>query len=77
MRVPVVSVIADLAALQFWAHPDIDLRLITEEESTPEVRSVAPDTEIACVRGLTSPSFEHPGRPGPGAPLARPFRRGP
>ena len=60
IRVPVVSVITDLAALQFWAHPDIDLHLITEEESTAEVRTIAPRTDIACVRGLTSPAFEQP-----------------
>ena len=63
IAVPVVSAITDLAALRYWAHPDVDVHLITEAESAPEVRSIAPRTRIACVRGLTAPEFEHPVEP--------------
>jgi processive 1,2-diacylglycerol beta-glucosyltransferase len=60
VRVPVVSAITDLAALRYWAHPAVDLHLITHPESAEEVRAIAPASEIACVRGLTDPSFYAP-----------------
>lgn len=60
VQVPVVSAITDLAGLRFWAHPDVDVHLITEAESEPEVRSIAPRSRIVCVRGLTAPEFDHP-----------------
>jgi processive 1,2-diacylglycerol beta-glucosyltransferase len=55
--VPVVSAITDLAALRYWAHPGVDLHLITHPESADEVREIAPASEIACVRGLTDERF--------------------
>jgi processive 1,2-diacylglycerol beta-glucosyltransferase len=58
--VPVVSAITDLAALHLWAQPAVDLHLITHEESTDEVRAIAPRSRIAWVRGLTDPRFEQP-----------------
>jgi UDP-N-acetylglucosamine:LPS N-acetylglucosamine transferase len=60
LSVPVVSAITDLSALWFWASPGVDLHLITHEESTDEVRGIAPDSRIAWVRGLTSPKFDEP-----------------
>ncbi len=63
LAVPVVSAITDLAALRYWAHPDVDVHLITEAESAPEVRAIAPRTRIVCVRGLTAPEFEQPVEP--------------
>jgi processive 1,2-diacylglycerol beta-glucosyltransferase len=54
---PVVSAITDLAALRFWAHPGVDLHLITHPESEDEVREIAPESSIACVRGLTDERF--------------------
>jgi UDP-N-acetylglucosamine:LPS N-acetylglucosamine transferase len=60
---PVVSAITDLAALRFWAHPGVDLHLITHPESAEEVREVAPGSEVRCVRGLTDERFyAHRGR---------------
>jgi UDP-N-acetylglucosamine:LPS N-acetylglucosamine transferase len=53
--VPTVSAITDLAALRYWAHPGVDLHLITHPESTPEVRGIAPRSRVEWVRGLTSP----------------------
>src|SRR5205814_7862330 len=55
--VPVVSAITDLAALRYWAHPGVDLHLITHPESAEEVAEIASATEVACVRGLTDPRF--------------------
>src|ERR671931_2031837 len=57
LEAPVVSAITDLAALRFWAHPGVDLHLVTHPESSGEVRSIAPASRIACTSGLTSPDF--------------------
>ena len=57
---PVVSAITDLAALRFWAHPGVDLHLITHPESAEEVRQIAPGTDVRCVRGLTDERFYEP-----------------
>ena len=52
---PAVSAITDLAALRHWAHPGIDLHLITHPASEPEARAIAgPGTRIEAVHGLTS-----------------------
>jgi UDP-N-acetylglucosamine:LPS N-acetylglucosamine transferase len=58
LRVPTVSAVTDLAALGPWAHPDVDLHLITHPESLDEVRAIAPHSRIVAVRGLTSPGFD-------------------
>jgi len=63
IRVPVVSAVTDLAALRHWAHPDVDLHLLTHEESIQEVRALAGPVATACVRGLTSPEFDFPRDP--------------
>lgn len=55
--VPVVSAITDLAALRYWAHPGVDLHLITHPESAEEVEEIAPGTDVRCVRGLTDERF--------------------
>ena len=60
IAVPVASAITDLAALNLWAHPGIDLHLITHEESTAEVHAIAGASRIVHVRGLTDPRFEQP-----------------
>ena len=60
LRAPVCSAITDLAALRYWAHPDVDLHLITHPESTAEVRAIAPRSRIEWVRGLTSPGCLDP-----------------
>jgi processive 1,2-diacylglycerol beta-glucosyltransferase len=57
---PVVSAITDLAALRYWAHPGVDLHLITHPESEQEVREIAPDSEILCARGMTDRRFYEP-----------------
>ncbi len=60
IEAPVVSAITDLAALRFWAHPGVDLHLITHPESAEEVRQIAPGTDVRCVRGLTDERFYSP-----------------
>jgi UDP-N-acetylglucosamine:LPS N-acetylglucosamine transferase len=60
LDVTVVSAITDLAALRYWAHPGVDLHLITHPESEAEVEEIAPGTEIVCVRSLTDPRFYEP-----------------
>jgi processive 1,2-diacylglycerol beta-glucosyltransferase len=65
LAIPCVAAITDLAALRFWACRGIDLHLVTQAESIPEVRAIAgPATEIRQVRGLSDPRFasELPGR---------------
>jgi processive 1,2-diacylglycerol beta-glucosyltransferase len=57
LGVPVVSAITDLAALRFWAHPGVDLHLVTHPESIAEVRAIAPGSRVVCTSGLTSPDF--------------------
>ena len=60
VSVPVVSAITDLAALRLWAHPGVDLHLITHAESTEEVRAIAPASRIVWARGMTAPEFDAP-----------------
>jgi UDP-N-acetylglucosamine:LPS N-acetylglucosamine transferase len=60
LKVPVVSAITDLAELRYWAMPDVDLHLVTHEESIPEVRRIAPRSAVRWVRGLTSQGFTEP-----------------
>src|SRR5215208_659663 len=61
LEVPVVAAITDLAALRFWAHPGVDLHLVTQSESIPEVRAiVGRRAEVIQVRGLNDPRFADP-----------------
>jgi UDP-N-acetylglucosamine:LPS N-acetylglucosamine transferase len=61
LDVPVVSAITDLASLRFWAHPGVDLHLVTHPESIEEVRQVAGiGTEVVAVRGLHDSAFLDP-----------------
>lgn len=61
IRVPVVASITDIAALQFWAAPGIDLHLVSYPESEAEVRRIAgPVTRVESVNGMTRPEFLAP-----------------
>jgi processive 1,2-diacylglycerol beta-glucosyltransferase len=61
LAAPVVSAITDLAALNYWAHPGVDLHLVTHPESEPEVRAIAgPAARIVSVHGLTDLRFTNP-----------------
>ena len=55
LQSPAVSAITDLAALRHWAHPGIDLHLITHPAAASEARAIAgPGARIEAVHGLTS-----------------------
>jgi processive 1,2-diacylglycerol beta-glucosyltransferase len=58
LEIPVCAAITDLAALDYWASPGIDVHLVTHPESIPEVRRIAgAATEIHCVHGFSRPEF--------------------
>ena len=58
LALPVVSAITDLASLHWWAHPAVDLHLVTHPESIAEVQSIAgPRAAVRAVRGLNDPAF--------------------
>ena len=54
-RGPVHSSITDLAGLQFWAHPGIDLHFVTHPESVAEVERIAGPGSVAWLRPPISP----------------------
>ena len=60
VHIPVVSAITDLSALRMWACRGVDVHLITHQESTDEVRTIAPESRIVWARGMTSRAFEQP-----------------
>ena len=60
LDLPLASAITDLAALRYWAHPDVDLHLVTHPESVDEVRELAPRSQIVPARGMNSPEFVEP-----------------
>jgi processive 1,2-diacylglycerol beta-glucosyltransferase len=64
LTVPCASAITDLAALRYWAHPGIDLYLITHAESRAEALQLAgPGADVRRVRGLVRPQLEDPPAP--------------
>lgn len=58
--VPVVAAVTDLASLPMWAHPGVDLHLVTHPESFAEVQALAPGTDVVAVRGFNPAGFESP-----------------
>ncbi|MEA2170380.1 MAG: processive 1,2-diacylglycerol beta-glucosyltransferase [Solirubrobacteraceae bacterium] len=61
LQIPTVAAITDLASLQMWAHPGIDLHLMTHPESMREVRAIAGrGADIVAVRGFNPAGFEQP-----------------
>ena len=61
VQVGCVGAITDLAALHWWAHPGLDVHLITHAQSREEVERIAgPGADIRQVRGFTRPEFEPP-----------------
>ena len=57
LKVPCYSSITDLAGLQFWAHPGIDLHFITHPESAEEVEKIAGPGSVRWAKPPTSPAF--------------------
>jgi UDP-glucose 4-epimerase len=57
LKVPCYSSITDLAGLEFWAHPGIDLHFITHPESAEEVEAIAGPGSVRWAKPPTSSSF--------------------
>ncbi|MGZ4313266.1 MAG: MGDG synthase family glycosyltransferase, partial [Solirubrobacteraceae bacterium] len=57
LDVPCYSSITDLAGLQFWAHPGIDMHFITHPESTEEVEKIAGPGSVRWAKPPTAPAF--------------------
>lgn len=58
---PVISAITDLSSLWWWAHPGVDVHLVTHPESDAEVREIAgADAVVEPVRGLNDPAWAVP-----------------
>jgi UDP-glucose 4-epimerase len=57
LKVPCYSSITDLAGLQFWAHPGIDLHFITHPESAEEVEKIAGPDSVRWAKPPTAPAF--------------------
>ena len=57
LDVPCYSSITDLAGLQFWAHPGIDLHFVTHPESIEEVEQIAGPGSARWAKPPTSPAF--------------------
>src|ERR1017187_2436182 len=57
LKVPCYSSITDLAGLQFWAHPGIDLHFVTRPESVEEVEKIAGPGSVRWAKPPTSPAF--------------------
>ncbi len=61
LAIPLVSAITDLAALRYWAHPGVDVHLITHPESAEEVRAIAgAHARVVAARGMNDPRFATP-----------------
>jgi processive 1,2-diacylglycerol beta-glucosyltransferase len=57
LDVPVCSSISDPAGLHYWAHPGIDVHLLSWAESRAEVDRIAGPGRAVAVRPLVDPRF--------------------
>jgi len=57
LNVPCYSSITDLAGLQFWASPGIDLHFVTHPESAEEVEQIAGAGSVRWAKPPTTPAF--------------------
>lgn len=60
LAVPVCSSISDPAGLYYWAHPGIDLHLLSWPDALAEVDRIAGPGKAAVVRPLIDPRFSAP-----------------
>lgn len=60
LDVPVCSSISDPAGLFYWAHPGIDLHLLSWPEAQAEVERIAGPGRAVAVRPLIDPRFLNP-----------------
>ena len=57
LRAPTCATATDLAGLEFWAHPGIDLHLVMHESCLAPVERVAGPGSARRVRPLVAPTF--------------------
>ncbi len=57
LKVPCYSSITDLAGMQFWSHPGIDLHFVTHPETMEEVESIAGPGSVRWAKPPTSAAF--------------------
>jgi UDP-glucose 4-epimerase len=60
LKVPLYASITDLAGLQFWAHPGVDMHFVIHEESIAEVERIAGSDSARWARPPSSPEFLRP-----------------
>jgi processive 1,2-diacylglycerol beta-glucosyltransferase len=60
LEIPVVSAITDLAGLEFWAHPGVDLHTVTHRESIEEVERIAGPGSARWAQPPTASEFLRP-----------------
>jgi UDP-glucose 4-epimerase len=76
LKIPVYSSITDIAGLRFWAHPGIDLHMVSHPESTEEVEQIAGPGSVRWSRPPTAdavlaPRSREDARAGLGLPQDR------
>jgi len=54
LKIPVYSSITDIAGLRFWAHPGIDLHMVSHPESIEEVEQIAGPGSVRWSRPPTA-----------------------
>ncbi|MDE3130428.1 MAG: NAD-dependent epimerase/dehydratase family protein, partial [Acidobacteriota bacterium] len=60
LKIPVYSSITDIAGLRYWAHPGIDLHLVTHPESVEEVERIAGPGSVRWSRPPTHDAVLEP-----------------
>ncbi len=60
LKIPVYSSITDIAGLRYWAHPGIDLHMVTHPESIAEVEQIAGPGSVRWSRPPTAEAVLEP-----------------
>jgi len=60
LKIPVYSSITDIAGLRYWAHPGIDLHMVSHPESVEEVEQIAGPGSVRWSRPPTADAVLQP-----------------
>ena len=60
LRAPVCTTVLDLASLEFWAHPGLDLHLVMHDGSNRRIDELAGPGRSQEVRPLVAPAYFEP-----------------
>ena len=60
LKIPVYSSITDIAGLRYWAHPGIDMHMVTHPESIEEVEQIAGPGSVRWSRPPTADAVLEP-----------------